>query len=119
MTHADRAPSPRAAHGSLTVTILITAGACYGMTINGWIGAFGFYTAAVLTWCTVRLYADHHRTVAEHDWARRHALGECPPPLDPCCRLVDASDGAVHSIRCTDLFHRIVTPLTTDGHPTT
>ncbi|MFK0062649.1 hypothetical protein ACIQTN_25905 [Streptomyces werraensis] len=72
-----------------------------------WIPASGLaYTALFFTWLAVREYANHYRTLAECDWARRRALGEQPPPLDPCCRLGAASHGAAHDHRCTDLTIR-------------
>ncbi|MGW0131925.1 hypothetical protein [Streptomyces sp. NPDC003299] len=89
----------------------ITTAALSGIT---WLILPGLYVTAFFTWVALRLRADHHRTLAEHDWARRNALGQCPPPLDPCCHLGRASGGTTHDLRrCTDSFHRIVAQLTT------
>lgn len=110
-------PALRTAHTTLAATLAVTAAAVYAMTINMWIGVCGFYTAAFLVWCTQHFYADHRRTVAEHDWARRAAAGQCPPPLSPCCRLGHASDGAAHDDRCTDDFHRIAARLADEESP--
>lgn len=90
------------ARASTTAAALLTAGACYSVTFNPWLAIPGLYAAAFAAWCAARLYADHHRAVAEHDWARRRALGETPGPLVPCCRLADTSGGTAHDHKCTD-----------------
>lgn len=108
-------PALRTARATLGLTVLVTAAAVYTMTINAWLGVCGFYTAAFLVWCTQHSYADHRRIVAEHEWARRAAAGECPPPLVPCCSLGLASDGAAHDDRCTDPLARLNIVFKRDG----
>ncbi|MFC8423978.1 hypothetical protein ACFUN7_24385 [Streptomyces sp. NPDC057236] len=90
-----------------TVAVLATTGAAWLATDRLWLPAAGLlYTVVLATWIAAREYANHKRVVAEHEWARRRALGEQPPPLDPCCRLGRASYGAAHDDRCTDLTTR-------------
>ncbi|MER5750659.1 hypothetical protein [Streptomyces sp. NPDC002088] len=99
------------AHGCTAGATLLTAGACYTAIDHPWLAGSGLYVAVFLAWCAARLRADHRRTVAECEWARRRALGEVPPPLTPCCRLSEHADGTVHDHRCTDPFHGIVAQL--------
>lgn len=58
------------------------------------------YGTTVLAWAAAREHQAHRRVLAEHEWARRRALGENPPPLDPCCHLWQRS-GTVHAPNCT------------------
>jgi hypothetical protein len=61
------------------------------------------YGAALFVWGARREYAAHRRVLEEHEWARRAALGQQPPPLDPCCALYRHS-GTVHAPNCTLVF---------------
>lgn len=99
--------SLRYAHTTTAAAVLATAGALWLATNGLWLPAAGLaYTAAFFGWLAAREYANHRRTVAEHEWARCAALGQNPPPLNPCCRLGHASRGAAHDGRCTDLATR-------------
>lgn len=90
------------ARACTTTAALLTAGALYSATHNPWLALPGLYAAAFFAWNAARLHTAHRRVVAEADWARRRDLGLNPPPLNPCCRLADHSDGAAHDPRCTD-----------------
>ncbi|MGI5408687.1 hypothetical protein ACQEV9_18075 [Streptomyces chartreusis] len=57
--------------------------------------------ALVLAEAAVREHRRLKRRRLEADWARRRALGENPPPLDPCCLLATHSHGEGHSENCT------------------
>ncbi|MFJ5151405.1 hypothetical protein ACIQCF_07415 [Streptomyces sp. NPDC088353] len=94
-------PHLRTARACTAATGLLTASACYSATFNPWLALPGLYAAAFFAWCAARCYAAHQRLVAEHDWARRRALGDNPPPLNPCCMLAHYSEGAAHDPRCT------------------
>ncbi|MEU5908890.1 hypothetical protein ABZ780_31560, partial [Micromonospora sp. NPDC047467] len=74
----------------------------YSATAHPWLALPGLCAAALFAWDAARSYTAHHRVVAEHDWARRRALGDNPPPLDPCCLLAQHSSGAAHDHKCTD-----------------
>jgi hypothetical protein len=56
----------------------------------------------VLTEAALRANRRHRREIAEHDVARRRALGEWPAPLFPCCLLGQSSRGRAHAAGCTD-----------------
>lgn len=100
-------PSLRYGHACTLTASVLTACAAWLAATPNWPGAlFALYTAGLFAWLAARCYADHRRTLAEHAWARRRALGEQPPPLDPCCRLGRTSHGAAHDHRCTDLTTR-------------
>ncbi|MFD4968914.1 hypothetical protein [Streptomyces sp. NPDC058424] len=94
-------PHRTTARACTAATPLLAASACYSATTNPWLALPGLYAAAFLAWTAARLHTAHQRTVAEHDWARRRALGKNPPPLTPCCMLARHSDGAAHDHRCT------------------
>ncbi|WTC56867.1 hypothetical protein OH715_16975 [Streptomyces cellulosae] len=99
--------SLRYARATATVAVLAILGAAWLARDAQWVPAAGLaYTAAFFSWLSAREYANHRRILAEHQWARRRALGEQPAPLDPCCRLARASYGAAHDHRCTDLRTR-------------
>lgn len=99
--------SLRYAHATTTLAVLAAAGATRLATLGQWLPAAGLaYTTLFFAWLAAREYANHKRVLAEHDWARRCALGQNPPPLTPCCRLGHASRGAAHDHRCTDLSTR-------------
>ncbi|MFJ8992649.1 hypothetical protein ACIRQH_19910 [Streptomyces sp. NPDC102279] len=73
-----------------------------------WLALATVYVAAFAAWCATCYYAVARRRAAEDDWERRHVLGECPEPLNPCCNLARHSRGAAHDRRrCTDPFHRL------------
>jgi hypothetical protein len=58
--------------------------------------------SGVLFEASARERRNHLRTVTEHEWARRAAVGDNPEPLRPCCLLAGASRGrAHHHNRCT------------------
>ncbi len=104
---APMAPALRYGHTAPLTAIAFTAAAAWLTTTSRWLFAAALlYTAALFAWIATREYAHHKRTVAEHDWARRQALGHNPPPLNPCCRLGRASYGAAHDHLCTDLTTR-------------
>lgn len=105
--------SQRQARICLTLAALglLSAPTTIALSGNPWLCIPGLYTAAFFAWCTARLYTDHRRTLAEQEWARRRALGEMPPPLNPCCRLSQHTDGTAHDHRCTDQFHGIAARL--------
>lgn len=97
----------RYAYACTLTAVLLATGAAWLATTPYWPAALLLlYTAGLFAWLAARCYADHRRVVAEHEWARRRALGDNPPPLDPCCRLGRASNGAAHDHRCTDLTTR-------------
>lgn len=96
----------RTAHACIAGATLCFAAGLYAALHTAWLCIFGFYAAALFAWCAARLDADHRRILGERDWAWRRALGEQPPPLDPCCRLGRTSHGAAHDHRCTDLTTR-------------
>ena len=99
--------SLRYAHATTATAVLAAAGATWLATLGLWLPAAGLtYTTLFFAWLAAREYANHRRTLAEHEWARQHALGQNPPPLTPCCRLGHASRGAAHDDRCTDLTTR-------------
>ncbi len=99
--------SLRYAHATTTAAVLATAGATWLAATERWLPAAGLaYSVAFFAWLAAREYANHKRVLLEHEWARRHALGQNPPPLTPCCRLGHASRGAAHDDRCTDLSTR-------------
>jgi hypothetical protein len=89
----------RYARACTTTALLLGAGAiaCYSEPIPAAGLAYG---AAVLAWCASREYGAHRRLLEEHEWARRRAQGEQPPPLTPCCLLYETS-GIVHAPDCT------------------
>lgn len=58
--------------------------------------------ALILIDASLREGRAHRRVLEEHEHARRTALGEQPPPLDPCCPLWRSS-GTVHASTCTRL----------------
>jgi len=100
-------PALRYGHAATLTAILFTTAAAYLAHTGHWLPAAALiYTAIFFTWIATREYATHKRTLLEHDWARRQALGHNPPPLDPCCRLGRASYGAAHDHLCTDLTTR-------------
>lgn len=100
-------PALRYGRAATAAAVVFTAGAAWLTTAGHWLPAAALlYTAAFFAWIATREYAQHRRTIAEHDWARRRSLGEDPPPLDPCCRLGRASYGAAHDHLCTDLSTR-------------
>lgn len=111
--------SLRDARITLTLAALCTTSGIYFAVHTSWLCIFGFYGAAFFTWCATRFYTDHRRTLAEHEWAKRVAAGEMPPPLDPCCRLARHSGGAAHDHRCTrdrtdETFAEIIARLDLD-----
>ncbi|MET9729728.1 hypothetical protein ABZZ79_03375 [Streptomyces sp. NPDC006458] len=55
----------------------------------------------VLAEAALREHRRLRRRRLEAEWARSCALGENPPPLEPCCLLSFASDGRAHDRRCT------------------
>ncbi|MER6531179.1 hypothetical protein [Streptomyces sp. NPDC001508] len=55
----------------------------------------------VLTEAAIREHRRHQRYALEQKWARRHAAGDNPPPLVPCCLLAHHSHGQAHDHRCT------------------
>lgn len=96
-------PALRYAHTATLTALAFTTGAAWLTTRSHWLFAAALiYTAALFTLIATREYANHRRTVLEHDWARRRALGQQPPPLDPCCRLHHTSHGTAHDHLCTD-----------------
>lgn len=66
-----------------------------------WLALCPLYGATVLAWAGRREARLHQRRLAEHDVARRRALGETVPALDPCCLLARTSHGRAHDHRCT------------------
>jgi hypothetical protein len=56
----------------------------------------------VLTEAALRANRCHRRELAEHEVARRRAVGEWPAPLFPCCLLAQSSGNRAHSSSCTD-----------------
>lgn len=76
-----------------------------------WPAAMFALTALVLIEASLRERRAHRRVLAEHAHARRAALGEQPPPLDPCCPLWRAS-GTVHAPNCTRIrFEQVIAGL--------
>ncbi|MFE9773420.1 hypothetical protein ACFYOV_17400 [Streptomyces sp. NPDC005931] len=99
--------SLRYAHASSAAALLFTAGAAWLARTPYWpVSLCLLYTAGFFVWLAAREYAHHKRVTAEQDWARRRALGQSPPPLEPCCRLGRTSKGAAHDHKCTDPAHR-------------
>ena len=99
--------SLRYAHATTATAVLAAAGATWLALTERWLPAAGLaYTTLFFAWLAAREYANHRRVLLEHEWARRAARGEQPPPLTPCCRLGRASRGAAHDDRCTDLSTR-------------
>lgn len=99
------------ARAHTTIAVLAALAAAWLARGAHWTPAAGLaYTTLLFTWLALREYTNHRRVLAEHDWARRRALGEQPPPLDPCCRLGRASHGAAHDGLCTDPTTRQTTP---------
>lgn len=90
-------------HGATLGAVLLAAAtittAAHRMYVPATVFALG---VLVLTEAALRERRRHQRTVLEHDWARRRALGEQPPPLTPCCLLSETSDGQAHDHKCTD-----------------
>jgi len=96
-------PALRYAQAATLAALTFAAGAAWLATHQHWLFAAALtYTTALFTWIATREHAHHRRTIAEHHWARRHALGHNPPPLDPCCSLSRATHGTAHNHRCTD-----------------
>lgn len=96
--------SLRYTHTFTALAALTTAGATWLALTGRWLPAAApAYTTLLFGWLAAREYANHRRTLAEHEWARRYARGEQPPPLTPCCRLGRATRGTAHDHRCTDL----------------
>ncbi|MFF9285432.1 hypothetical protein [Streptomyces griseosporeus] len=96
-------PNPRRYQHASTVGAILLAAAAVGALLHrqyapAALFAFG---VLVLTEAALREHRRLRRARLECDWARRHALGENPPPLDPCCLLARASQGASHDHRCT------------------
>jgi hypothetical protein len=88
-----------AAAVTVVLTAAATASAYRGMHL---IAAMFCTGAAVCIEAAARERRRHRRTVAEHDWARRAAVGDAPQPLRPCCLLAGTSRGrAHHHDRCT------------------
>ncbi|WP_055529729.1 hypothetical protein [Streptomyces graminilatus] len=87
-----------AATGSLICLAFATALVLDGLP---WISLTVLGTAALLAWDTRRETRLHRRRLAEHDLARRRALGETVPALTPCCLLNPRSKGHAHDHRCT------------------
>jgi hypothetical protein len=83
--------------------VLLGAGAIRLGTTGHWIAAAALAYGTLLAALGASLeYRSHHRTLAQHERARRRARGEAPlAPLDPCCAFWLASDGAAHSRGCT------------------
>ncbi|MGX1116369.1 hypothetical protein RKD37_001732 [Streptomyces ambofaciens] len=95
------------AHTLTALAALTTAGATWLALTDRWLPAAALaYTTLFFGWLAAREYANHRRTLAEHEWARRCARGEQPPPLTPCCRLGHSTRGAAHDHGCTDLAAR-------------
>lgn len=99
---------------------LSATAAVYAATFHPWLIVFGLYSCGAFAWIARGYYRAHRRALAEADWERRHALGEHPAPLNPCCELADHSDGAAHDRRkCTNAFHRITSDPTHDHRSAT
>ncbi|WP_406365225.1 hypothetical protein [Streptomyces sp. NBC_00645] len=89
------------AAGAGAVLLATAATAClyrdlYVIAAMFWVGV------AVCLEASARERRRHLRSVAEHEWARRVAVGDNPQPLRPCCLLAGTSRGrAHHHDRCT------------------
>ncbi|MFG2679218.1 hypothetical protein [Streptomyces sp. NPDC048392] len=97
-------PSPRrylyaASAGAVLLTAATLTAFARGLRIPALLFAFG---VLVLTETALREHRRLRRRRLEADWARRCALGENPPPLNPCCSLGRASRGQVHGEDCTE-----------------
>lgn len=97
----------RYAIGTAVGSLILTGFAIF-LALDGrpWIGLSGLASAALLACDTRREAVLHRRRLAEHDLARRRALGETVPALDPCCLLNPRTKGQGHDHRCTGLGPR-------------
>lgn len=85
--------------GAVTLAVLGLAAVMHDLVLVAGVLAFG--TAACMGGANQERRR-HLRTLAEHDWARRVAVGEQPRPLRPCCLLAGTSRGRAHQHnRCT------------------
>ncbi|WP_405909590.1 hypothetical protein OG742_37310 [Streptomyces sp. NBC_00828] len=106
-------------YGATTGAITLTALAAICLYRDLYAPAAGLALgAAVLTEAAVRERRRHRRVLAEHEWARRRALGLNPAPLRPCCLLGQASGGTVHR-QCTRVSVAALIHLAEDNTPTT
>jgi hypothetical protein len=71
------------ARASLTAAIALFAAGLYTVARSGtpWLVLPGLYSSAVFAALAGRCYTDHRRILAEHEEARRQALGDLGRPL--------------------------------------
>ncbi|MGQ4350484.1 hypothetical protein [Streptomyces sp. SAS_275] len=94
--------------------LLLGAGALRLALDADWIPAAALAYGSLVVTLGARLeYGSHRRVLEQHEWARRHALGETPlAPLDPCCPLWRISRTS-HAPDCTRVrFEEITSQLT-------
>ncbi|MGW3410282.1 hypothetical protein [Streptomyces sp. NPDC000888] len=89
-------------YGAAAGTVLLAAAAtaCVHRGMYAVAAMFGIGVAILLE-AAARERRRHLRTRAEHEWARRAALGKNPAPLRPCCLLARTSRGKAHHHTCT------------------
>lgn len=95
--------------------VLLGIGATDLATQDEWLFAAALAYGTLVAGLGARVeYGSHRRVLEQHEWARRHALGEEPlAPLDPCCPLWRMSR-TVHAPDCTDVRFRAITAQLTD-----
>lgn len=92
----------RTGRACTVAALLLGAGSLRLATVHEWLPAAALAYGTLVVTLGARLeYGSHRRVLAQHEWARRHALGDKPlAPLDPCCPLWRMSR-TVHAPDCT------------------
>ncbi|MFF9279552.1 hypothetical protein [Streptomyces griseosporeus] len=89
-------------HAATAGAVLLTAATVGALMHRQYMPAALFaFGVLVLTEAALREHRRIRRARLECDWARHRALGENPPPLDPCCLLARHTHGQAHDVRCT------------------
>lgn len=95
-------PPRRYEYAAAAGAVLLSTACARAVFLHAYVAAVLFaFGALVLAEAAFREHRRLKRRRLEADWARRRALGENPPPLDPCCLLATHSHGEAHSENCT------------------